>query len=234
MPIGSAESNAWLILIAVISYIIGSFPTAYLATKRVTGKDIRFEGSRNVGAMNAYRVIKDAKSGKLAAAGLAAILATDMWKGILAISVARWLGFLGYNPTIALIIGSSFVVLGHIYPFYFKFKESGRGIAAFMGVLLALNEPSLPIWCVTVGASIFTAQYALLRKMDWSSPSAIFSVIGTQVVGRVVGMGIALVPLYFFDHRLLFPALAATSLILIRHIDRVRAYLKELAIRQNP
>ena len=231
MIISPIESNAWLILIAVISYIIGSFPAAYLATKGMTGKDIRLEGSHNVGAMNAYRVIRDARSRNPAVASLIGITAVDMWKAILAIYIARWLGFLGYDPLAALIIGSSFVVLGHIYPFYFKFKESGRGIAAFMGVLLALNELSLPIWCVTVGASIFAAQYALMGKIN---RKAFFSILGTQVVGRVVGMGIALVPLYFFDHRLLFPALAATIIILIRHIDRVRDYLRELPVRQNP
>ena len=228
MLISPVESNTWLILIAVISYIIGSFPTAYLLTKGMTGKDIRLKGSRNVGAMNAYRVIRDERSRNPAVAGLIAITAADMWKAILAISIARWLGFLGYNPLAALIIAGSFVVLGHIYPFYFKFKESGRGIAAFMGVLLALNELALPIWCVTVGASIFAAQYMLIGKIN---RKAFFSILGTQVVGRVVGMGVALVPLYFFDHRLLFPTLAATILILIRHIDRVRIYLRELPTR---
>jgi len=224
-------NNAWLILIAIISYTIGSFPTAYLATRGITGKDIRLAGSHNVGAMNAYRVIRDARSRNPAVASLIGITAVDMWKAILSISVARWLGFLGYDPLAALIIGSSFVVLGHIYPFYFKFKESGRGIAAFMGVLLALNELSLPIWCVIVGASIFTAQYVLIGKIN---RKAFFPILGTQVVGRVVGMGIALVPLYFFDSRLLFPALATTILIMTRHIDRVRVYLRELPSRQSP
>ncbi len=225
------ENNAWLALIAVISYIAGSFPTAYLVTRGMTGKDIRFIGSCNVGAMNTYGVIRDKKSGKLAVAGLAITVATDMGKGMLAIGVARWLGFLGYNPTIALIIGSLFVILGHSYPFYFKFKEGGRGIAAFMGVLLALNEPSLPIWGGTVIASIFAAQYALIGKADWSRLSRAFSILGTQVMGRVVGMAIALIPLYFFDPQLILPVLATTILMLIRHIDRVKAYLRELPNR---
>lgn len=225
------ESNAWLILIAVISYILGSFPTAYLTTKGMTGKDIRFAGSRNVGAMNAYRVIRDEKSGKLAIAGLAITVATDMGKGMLAIAMARWLGLLGYNPAIALIIAAFFVILGHSYPFCFKFKGGGRGIASFMGVLLALNEPSLPIWGGTVIASIFAVHYVLIGKVNWRRLSRAFSILGTQVVGRVVGMGIGLVPLYFFDPQLFFPALAAITLILIRHIGRVRVYLRKLANR---
>lgn len=233
MLMSPIESNTWLILIAVISYIAGSFPTAYLVTKGMIGKDIRFEGSRNVGAMNAYRLIQNEKSGKLAVTGLAIITATDMGKGILAIFVARWLGFLGYNPAIALIIGSLFVILGHNYPFCFKFKEGGRGIATFMGILLALNEPSLLIWGGTVVVSIFVAQYLMIGKIKWGKLSEVFSVIGSQVVGRVVGMGIALVPLYlyFFDLKLFFPVLAATILILIRHIDRVRVYIRQLANR---
>ncbi len=223
--------NAWLILIAVIAYIIGSFPTAYLATKGMTGKDIRREGSGNVGAMNAYRLIRDARSRNPAVAGLIGITAVDMWKAVLAIYIAGWLGFLGYNPAAAVIISSLFVVLGHCYPFYFRFKEGGRGIAAFMGVLLALNPYSLPIWCLTIGGAIFAAQYVLTSRIERRDT---FHILGTQVVGRVVGMGVALVPLYFFDHRLLYPALATTVLILIRHVGRVRAYLKELPARRNP
>ena len=225
MLMSPVESNSWLILIAAIAYITGSFPAAYIVTKGMIGKDIRFEGSRNVGAMNAYRLIKDEKSGKLAVAGLAITQATDMGKGMLAIAVARWLGFLGYNQPIALIIASAFVILGHSFPFCFRFKQGGRGIASLMGILLALNEPSLPIWGGIVVVSIFVAQYVLIGKIDWSKS---FSVIGSQVVGRVAGMGIALVPLYFFDPKLLFPVLAATVLILIRHIDRVRVYVRQI------
>ena len=225
MSMSPVESNTWLILIAVIAYIAGSFPTAYIVTKRMIGKDIRYEGSGNVGAMNAYRLIKDNKSGNLAVAGLAITQATDMGKGMLAIAAARWLGFLGYNQPTALIIASAFVIVGHSYPFCFKFKQGGRGIASLMGILLALNEPSLPIWGGTVVVSIIAAQYALIGNIDWSK---FFTVLGTQVVGRVVGMGIALVPLYFFDHRLLFPVLAATVIILIRHIDRFRIYVRHI------
>jgi glycerol-3-phosphate acyltransferase PlsY len=144
---------------------------------------------------------------------------------MLAIAVARWLGFLGYNPAAALIIASFFVILGHSYPFCFRFKQGGRGIASLMGVLLALKEPSLLIWGGTVVVSIIAAQYALIGKIDWSK---FFSVLGTQVVGRVAGMGIALVPLYFFDRNLFFPVLAATILVLVRHIDRVRIYVRHI------
>jgi len=231
MLMSPIESNTWLILIAAISYIVGSFPSAYVVTKGMIGKDIRFEGSRNVGTMNAYRLIQAEKSEKLAISGLGLTLVGDVGKGVLAIFVARWLGFLGYNPEIALIIASAFVILGHSYPFCFKFKEGGRGIATLMGVLLALNEPLLPIWGGTVLLSIFVAQYLMTGKINWKSGSKLFSVIGDQVAGRVAGIAIALVPLYFFDPQLFFPVLAATILVLVRHIQRVKGHIREWANR---
>ena len=231
MLMSPIESNTWLILIAAISYIAGSFPTAYIVTKGMIGKDIRFEGSRNVGGMNAYRLIRSEKSTKLAIGGLGLTLVGDVGKGALAIFMARWLGVLGYNPATALIIASLFVILGHSYPFCFKFKEGGRGIATLMGILLALNEPLLPIWGGTVLLSIFVAQYLMTGKVNWKSGSKLFSVIGDQVVGRVAGIAIALVPLYFFDPQLFFPILAATILVLVRHVQRVKGHLREWANR---
>jgi len=85
MLMSPIESNTWLILIAAISYIAGSFPAAYVVTKGMIGKDIRFEGSRNVGTMNAYRLIQAEKSGKLAISGLGLTFAGDVGKGVLAI-----------------------------------------------------------------------------------------------------------------------------------------------------
>ncbi len=219
-------SNNWLILIAAIAYLVGSFPTAYFVTKRMVGRDIRLEGSHNVGAMNAYGLIRSIRTGKQAATGLVTILFTDMGKGVLAIYTTRWLDFLGYNPALALIIGSLFVILGHNYPFCFKFREGGIGFATFLGVLLALKAPALPIWVGTMLLAIFVAEYIQVRKWNLTSLSKIISIIGTQLPGRLAGLGIALVPLYFFNPRLLFPVLAATVLILIKHTDSIKALVR--------
>ena len=227
------EGNTWLIFIAVISYIIGSFPAAYVVTKGMIGKDIRFEGSRNVGTMNAYHVIKAKKPGKLAISGLVLALAGDVGKGALAIFIAKCLAFLGYNLAMALIVASSFVILGHSYPFCFKFKAGGRGIATLMGVLLALNPPLLGIWGGTTLVSIIAAQYALRGKINWRKFSEVFSVIGSQVAGRVTGMAIALPFIYFFDPRLFFSVLSATILVLISHVIRVKGHIREWAMPKN-
>ena len=107
------DSNIWLILVAVISYFAGSFPTAYFVTKGMVGRDIRLEGSHNVGAMNAFGLIRSIRSTRQAAIGLTTIMLIDMGKGMLAIYTSRWLGFLGYDPALALIIGSTFIIAGH-------------------------------------------------------------------------------------------------------------------------
>ena len=80
--------NLHLILVPLIAYLIGSFPTAYLLVKKFTGQDIRKIGSGNVGAMNVIRALKE-KSSKLAAAGFLIVLIVDMAKGALAIFLAQ-------------------------------------------------------------------------------------------------------------------------------------------------
>ena len=227
IPMNPVENNAWLALIAALAYLIGSFPTAYFVTRRMLGKDIRVEGSGNVGSMNTYSLIKGERSGKQATLGLVITVLTDLGKGLLAIYVARWLVFAGYNPTAALIIAGTFVILGHNYPFCFRFKKGGRGIAPLMGILLALNAPSILVWGGTLLLSVFVSQRILVGKIDRESFSGVFSVVGSQVTGRIVGLAIAPLPLYFFDPRLFFPVLSATVLILIKHTDIIKAPIRK-------
>ena len=222
------ESDLWLILIAVISYLLGSVPTAYFLVRGMIRKDIRLIGSRNIGAMNAYRLIKKEKSTKLGITAFLLTMVGDGGKGILVIFVAKWLSFLGYNLLLALIISSVFVIVGHNYSLFFKLKEGGRGLSSFGGVLLALNPPLLGIWLGTVLLSTFLAEYLLVGRINWGKFSAVFSVVGSQIVGRVGGIAISLVPLYFFAPELYFPILAATIVVLIKHIERTRVYIKQL------
>jgi acyl-phosphate glycerol 3-phosphate acyltransferase len=221
------EHNTWLALIAAISYLLGSLPTAYFVTKRMVGRDIRLEGSHKIGAMNAYGLIQGIKSPRQAALGLVTIMLVDLGKGVLAIYLTRWLLFLGYNPVPALIIGSFFTILGHNYPFCFRFKEGGTGFASFLGILLALNPHSLGVWGGTMLFSIFTAEHILKGRWRPDSLRKIISVIGTQIPGRLIGLGISLVPIYFLDLGLLFPVLGPTILVYIKHADSIRTLARK-------
>ena len=225
-------NNGWLFTVAGLAYLAGSFPSAYFVTRKMSGKNISAEGSGNVGSMNAYGLIKQGGSKKKATAGLLITLLMDLGKGTLAICIARCLNFTGYDPLAATTIASAFVILGHNYPFYFRFKKGGRGIAPLIGILLALKPVSIAIWAGTVLLSIFIWQRIMAGRIPRDSFSSVFSIVGSQVSGRIAGLCLALIPLYLYDSGLLFPVLSATSLILIKHSGVIREMLVKSCKKQ--
>jgi acyl phosphate:glycerol-3-phosphate acyltransferase len=129
-----------LTLIA-LAYLIGSIPFSFLVARAFSGKDVRREGSGNVGATNVART-----AGR--GAGVLA-LALDLVKGVLVVVIARWLVRraewpfdAGLNPwesremwiALAGLIG----VLAHMFPVWLRF-HGGKGVATAAGVLLALD-----------------------------------------------------------------------------------------------
>jgi glycerol-3-phosphate acyltransferase PlsY len=129
----------WL-LIAVLSYFIGSIPSGYLVA-RSQGVDIRQHGSRNIGATNVLRVMGK-KWGYL-------VFLCDSSKGFLAVK----LGFLIaahslQSPVLGEVIAAIACILGHNYTLWLGFK-GGKGIATSGGVILALF-PIAVICCVAI------------------------------------------------------------------------------------
>ena len=134
-----------LILIAVIGYLLGSISSSILMSRRLTGKDIRTEGSGNAGTTNMLRV-----HGKKAAA---ATLLFDVGKGILAVLIA-WIAdwavvkFLNGSTLTAFertflfgnlkYFAGFFAVLGHDFPIFFGFR-GGKGVATSLGVMLIFD-----------------------------------------------------------------------------------------------
>lgn len=123
------------IIIAVISYLIGALPWAYFITKLFTGKDIHKNGTGNVGAMNSYDVTQKKHI-------FLFVLILDCLKGILSVLIS--LIFSNEN-FYGVLIASFFVVLGHNYNIFMKFK-GGRGLAAAAGVSIAVNPLMLILW----------------------------------------------------------------------------------------
>ena len=120
--------NAAVILL--ISYLIGSFPSAYIAGK-IKGVDISREGTKNVGGMNTITNV-----GKFA--GVMVII-TDIGKGALAAYIADRFSEHVFIPLLAVI----FVVIGHNWMIYIGFR-GGQGVSAFLGGLLYLTPISFP------------------------------------------------------------------------------------------
>ena len=113
------------LLIVILSYLVGSIPTSYLAGKWLKGIDLRQHGSGNVGATNVARVI-----GRKAAA---AVLAIDILKGFLPVKAAEfWLGkdFIGPLAGFA-------AICGHNWSIFLRFA-GGKGVATTAGVFTAL------------------------------------------------------------------------------------------------
>jgi glycerol-3-phosphate acyltransferase PlsY len=119
----------WIILGILISYFIGSIPTAYIFGRVLKGIDIRDFGSGNVGATNAFRVL-----GK--GAGLA-VLVLDIFKGFVAVTLlgdtVALQATIIPEETLRLILGLS-CISGHNWTIFLKFR-GGKGIAATFGVL---------------------------------------------------------------------------------------------------
>ncbi len=216
--------NPYLILVIVISYLIGSFPTAYLFVKKFTGQDIRKIGSGNIGAMNTVRAFKG-KSKKLAIIGFLIVLIVDIAKGAFSIFFAQF--FLPFNP-LALIVAGFFVVLGHNYSIFLKFA-GGRGAASLIGILLYLDIFSFIIWGLPVVLCTILAQVILEKtgfeiKINWKKISAIVSIFGKQMAGRLAGLILGPVALYFYNPQIFLPIAAGTFLLLIKNIPRFKGY----------
>ena len=138
------------IAIAIIcAYLIGSFPSAYIAGRLRKGIDIREVGSRNVGAMNVFY-----KVGFVA--GLL-VLAVDIGKGAAAVALARWLGV----PMLAELFAGVAVVIGHGFPIFLKFR-GGRGGATCIGVLVFLMPWGIPFYLAIFGVGLLLTRYPTL------------------------------------------------------------------------
>jgi len=223
------------ILIALASYLIGSFPTAYLLVKYLAGKDIRKIGSGNIGAMNTVRALKE-RSGKLAVVGFFAVLIIDMAKGALAVFLAQRLiensqqMILSASPYhLSLILAGFFVVLGHNYSVFLKFA-GGRGAASLIGILVYFNPLSFLVWGLPIVICTILAQVVLEKigfeaKINWKKISAIISIFGKQMAGRLFGLILGPLALYYFyEPEIFLPIAAGTILLLIKNIPRFRGY----------
>jgi glycerol-3-phosphate acyltransferase PlsY len=118
---------ATLAIVALLSYLLGSIPTAYLMGRMIKGIDIREHGSGNPGATNVFRVV-----GKTAGT---VTLAIDAVKGYLPVILAKH--FLPELPAAGILAGLA-AIAGHNWTVFLNFK-GGKGVATSGGVFLALT-----------------------------------------------------------------------------------------------
>lgn len=165
------------ILFLIASYFIGAVPFGFLIYLFTEKKDIRGEGSGNIGATNVLR-----SKGK--AAGLATLI-LDLLKG--ALPVIYGLKFFD-NPIWA-ICGGAAAVLGHVFPVYLKFK-GGKGVATFLGAVLAFS----PLTGLTFVA-FFLAALLITRYVSAGSLIGVLAVFFHLLFTHIVEVAMVVLPL---------------------------------------
>lgn len=168
------------IALLAAAYLIGAVPFGLLVAKAFGGQDLRNQGSGNIGATNAARVL-----GKKAGA---VTLLADVLKGYLAVFLARHLSvsFLAMHLTVSPEIelgAAAAAVIGHVFPVYLGFR-GGKGVATGFGVLMALSFPTalaaFVIWVAAYAVSRISAVGALAAYGSlpvvawWLGPEGLF------------------------------------------------------------
>ena len=177
------------LLIIFFSYLCGSIPFGLVISYIFKKDDPRSIGSKNIGATNVLRT-----------AGVMLGLFTlilDIVKGFIAIRITLMLNsdLVGLSMT--------FVIIGHIFPIWLKFK-GGKGVATFIGVLLAYNFQLFLLFTFT------WLLCALLFK--YSSLSAIIALI-TNLISTIA-----------FDLNYIY-FIIVSFLILIKHFSNIQRLL---------
>jgi len=173
------------VLFAVLSYLLGAFPTGYILYYLSENKDIREFGSRSIGATNMLRL----KGWRLAIP----VIFVDILKGFLPVFFALKL----FETKFALLCGF-LAVLGHCFPITLKFK-GGKGVATSVGVYLAVAlEPLL------IGLAVFINIIALTRYVSLGSMMAMMSlpvsIYFIQESRDAVILGVAILLLIVLKH----------------------------------
>ena len=182
-----------LTLAGLLGYLLGSVPFGIIITRAMGLGDLRQIGSGNIGATNVLR------TGNKSAA--LATLVLDGAKGAIAVLIAR----LAVGEDAAQVAGGM-AFLGHLFPVWLRFR-GGKGVATFLGTLLALA------WPVGLAACATWAVAALVTRI--SSAAALIAAATSGLWCFYLGHG-----------ELLVLTFVLTILVYLRHwpnLQRIKA-----------
>jgi len=196
------------ILLVVLAYALGSFPTAFIIFKANKGKDIRSVGSGNVGGTNVLRS---------AGPGLAVLtIILDILKGFIPVLMI-YLFF--PSSYILYVITSVSVLIGHVFPVFLKFK-GGKGISTAGGLVIATCV--LPISGANLALRLAPAIIIVLTVL------IIFFITRIMSLGSIVATIIN--PIIFFifryDNFVIIAATIWSAIILIAHRENIKRLFK--------
>ncbi|WP_102110376.1 glycerol-3-phosphate 1-O-acyltransferase PlsY [Oceaniglobus roseus] len=173
-----------LIAAAVFGYLLGAVPFGIVMARLFGLGDLRKIGSGNIGATNVLR------TGNKPAAFLTLVL--DAAKGGIAVLVARAL----LGETAAQLAGFA-AFLGHCFPVYLGFR-GGKGVATFLGTLLALAWPLGLAACATWAATAALFRFSSLAALAAAALAPVWALIGGRQDLAVLALALAV--LIFIRH----------------------------------
>ncbi|HDG5859720.1 TPA: glycerol-3-phosphate 1-O-acyltransferase PlsY [Staphylococcus aureus] len=186
-----------IIVMLLLSYLIGAFPSGFVIGKLFFKKDIRQFGSGNTGATNSFRVL-GRPAGFL-------VTFLDIFKGFITVFFPLWLPVHADGPistffTNGLIVGL-FAILGHVYPVYLKF-QGGKAVATSAGVVLGVNPILLLILAI-----IF---FIVLKIFKYVSLASIVAAICCEIGSLIIQ-----------DYILLVVSFLVSIILIIRHRSNI-------------
>lgn len=160
IPVITSSPTA-LIITAICAYLMGSIPFGVVITRAMGLGNLRDIGSGNIGATNVLRT-----GNKRAAA---ATLILDAAKGGVAVLIAR----LAVGEDAAQFAALA-AFLGHLFPIWLGFK-GGKGVATFLGTLLALAWPVGLAACATWAATAAITRISSLSALIATALAAVWA-----------------------------------------------------------
>jgi glycerol-3-phosphate acyltransferase PlsY len=176
------------LLIASLSYLIGSIPFSYLVARAFGVSDVRRVGSGNVGATNVLRT-----AGR--PAGVLAFL-LDSGKGAAAAGFAAWLA--PQDQALPALAAVSAVV-GHMYPVWLRF-QGGKGVATGLGAFAPLAPLAAGISVLAFAVVAAATRYVSLGSIAGALALAALT-FGERGPGPVTSGAAFTAALIVFRHR---------------------------------
>ena len=149
-----------ILSLPILAYLTGAVPCGWLLVRWTAGVDIRTYGSGNIGATNVRRVVGTKWA--------VVTLICDVLKGLLPTLLAS---SCGNGQSWLAPITALAAVCGHMYPVYFRFKPSGKGVATTLGSLLVVAP-----WACLCAIAVFLVATRLSRRVSAGSLTGILAV----------------------------------------------------------
>ncbi|MEO3414449.1 glycerol-3-phosphate 1-O-acyltransferase PlsY [Roseovarius sp. CAU 1744] len=174
-----------LIVWAVLGYGLGSIPFGMVLARVMNLGNLREIGSGNIGATNVLR------TGNKTAAALTVLL--DGGKGAVAVLLARWI-----TGEDAAQLAGLMTFIGHCFPVWLGFR-GGKGVATFLGILLALVWPVGIACCLTWLVTAAVSRISSMAAITAAASCTIWMLFLAD--GSTFLLGIVLTLMVFWRHK---------------------------------